>query len=218
MKGKFYGVSVGPGDPELITIKAVKTIESCPVIAAPKTPGGSTLALDIASSAVDLRGKTVITPEFAMSGDREKTRKSHLLAAEEICSYLERELDVAMVNLGDVSVYSTFSHMEELVRERGFASERIAGVTSFCAAAAAAGINLTKGGLPLHILPWRYAPRYAEEEGMKVIMKPGDVGSVKRAFAGRGAVAVSNCGLGNEKIERLEEVGDCGYFTLVISE
>ena len=59
-KGTFYGVGVGPGDPELITLKAVRAIERCPVIAAPETRGEKTLALDIARGAVDLTGKTIL--------------------------------------------------------------------------------------------------------------------------------------------------------------
>ena len=46
-KGVLYGVGTGPGDPELLTIKAVRTIESCPVIAAPQTADGAMVALDI---------------------------------------------------------------------------------------------------------------------------------------------------------------------------
>ena len=47
-KGRFYGVSVGPGDPELLTLKAVRCLERCPVLAAPQTASGRMLALDIA--------------------------------------------------------------------------------------------------------------------------------------------------------------------------
>ena len=57
---KFYGVSVGPGDPELITIKAKKVMESCKVIATPVTAGDKTLALDIASGIVDFKEKEII--------------------------------------------------------------------------------------------------------------------------------------------------------------
>ena len=56
--GTFYGVSVGPGDPELMTLQAVRRLENCPVIAAPQTPKGGMLALDIAKGAVELSGKT----------------------------------------------------------------------------------------------------------------------------------------------------------------
>ena len=46
-RGTFYGIGVGPGDPELITVKALKIIKSCPVIAAPRTGNGDMVALDI---------------------------------------------------------------------------------------------------------------------------------------------------------------------------
>ena len=71
-KGIFYGVGVGPGDPELLTLKAVRLLERCPVIAAPRTKGGGMLALEIASGAADLGGKTVIPLDFSMERDREK--------------------------------------------------------------------------------------------------------------------------------------------------
>ena len=54
--GKLYGVSTGPGDPELMTLKAVKIIEKCGVIAAPKTGGEKTLALDIADKEISQHG------------------------------------------------------------------------------------------------------------------------------------------------------------------
>ena len=67
--GTFYGVSVGPGDPELMTLQAVRRLENCPVIAAPQTPKGGMLALDIAKGAVELSGKTILPLRFAMSLD-----------------------------------------------------------------------------------------------------------------------------------------------------
>ena len=68
-KGVFYSVGVGPGDPELITLKAVRTLERCPVVAAPQTKNGEMLALAIARQAVSLEGKTVVPLHFTMSRD-----------------------------------------------------------------------------------------------------------------------------------------------------
>ena len=64
LKGTFYGVSVGPGDPELMTLQAVRLIRQCPVLAAPQTASGQMLALDIARSALGeaLDGKTIGIP------------------------------------------------------------------------------------------------------------------------------------------------------------
>ena len=62
LKGTFYGVSVGPGDPELMTLQAVRLIRQCPVLAAPQTASGQMLALDIARRALgsELDGKTIL--------------------------------------------------------------------------------------------------------------------------------------------------------------
>ena len=67
-KGTLYGVSVGPGDPELMTLKAVRVIRSCPVIAAPRVRT-RTLALDIARASVDLSGKQIIPAVMSYEGD-----------------------------------------------------------------------------------------------------------------------------------------------------
>ena len=82
-KGVFYSVGVGPGDPELITLKAVRTLERCPVVAAPQTKNGEMLALSIARQAVSLEGKTVVPLHFTMSRDKAQQHAAHLAAAQE---------------------------------------------------------------------------------------------------------------------------------------
>ena len=70
-RGVLYGVSVGPGDPELLTLKAVRLIQECPVLAVPRTKGENTLALSIARQAADLTGKQIVYTDFPMSRDRQ---------------------------------------------------------------------------------------------------------------------------------------------------
>ena len=118
-KGIFYGVGIGPGDPELITLKAKRVLESCPVIATPQTSGGKTLALDIASQAVNLEGKTIVPLFFTMARDKEKQHAAHCQAAEEIEKYLAQGLDVAMLNLGDVSIFATYSCLMGILQGKG---------------------------------------------------------------------------------------------------
>ena len=118
--GVLYGVSVGPGDPELMTLKAVRCLEKCPVIAAPQTAGGRMLALDIARGAVGLDGKTILPLRFAMSRDPEVLRASHEEAARAVKEYLDAGQDVAMLNLGDVSVYATFGYLQEILEAEGY--------------------------------------------------------------------------------------------------
>ena len=117
--GTFYGVSVGPGDPELMTLQAVRRLENCPVIAAPQTPKGGMLALDIAKGAVDLSGKTILPLRFAMSLDPAVQKAAHIEAARAVKEYLDAGQDVAMLNLGDVSVYATFGYLQEILEAEG---------------------------------------------------------------------------------------------------
>ena len=89
--GTFYAVSVGPGDPELLTLQAVRVLENTPVIAAPQTASGQMLALDIARGAVDLTGKSVLPLRFTMSHDAAVRAESYRAAAfEEMVSSDDR--------------------------------------------------------------------------------------------------------------------------------
>ena len=186
--GVLYGVSVGPGDPELMTLKAVRCLGKCPVIAAPQTAGGRMLALDIARGAVGLDGKTILPLRFAMSRDPEMLRASHEEAARAVKEYLDAGQDVAMLNLGDVSVYATFGYLQEILEAEGYKTVRIPGVPSFCAAAARLGQPLT-GGMeaPLTIAPGRHAAEVLAAPGTKVLMKSGrqlpDAGRTGRSRA-----------------------------------
>ena len=93
-KGVLYGVGTGPGDPELLTIKAVRTIESCPVIAAPQTADGAMVALDIVRGAVDLTGKTVIPVRFSMTCDVERRAAEHASLVRELVAHLDAVRDL----------------------------------------------------------------------------------------------------------------------------
>ena len=119
-RGILYGVSVGPGDPELMTLQAVRRLQSCPVIAAPQTKSGQMLALDIACGAVDLNHKVIVPLHFPMSRDSAVLDKAHREAAETLRQYLDAGQDVAMLNLGDVSVYATFGYLQELLQTQGY--------------------------------------------------------------------------------------------------
>lgn len=91
-------------------------LEACRVIAAPQTHSGETLALDIASRAVDLTGKKILPLYFSMARDRQQQRQAHLEAAQAVREELDRGEDVAMLNLGDVSIYATYSYLMEILR------------------------------------------------------------------------------------------------------
>lgn len=227
--GIFYGVGVGPGDPELLTVKAIKTLERCPVWAVPKTRQGNSLALDIARLAVEPGEKEIIYLEFLMTRDPERLAENHRQNAERITAVLDTGRDVAMPNLGDVSLYSTFSYLQAEVEARGYATAAVPGVTSFCAAAASLGISLTEMGKPLHIIPAGETNLEANLalEGTRVLMKSGkEIPRVKEALREAGlwdksSLAV-NVGLPGERLHarlseaELRQAGEPGYFSVIL--
>lgn len=225
-QGTFYAVGVGPGDPELITLKAIRTLSACPVIAAPITGSGQMLALEIARQAVELDDKTILPLRFTMARDEALRRKAHQQAAEQIAAELDRGQDVAMLNLGDVSIYATASYMVELLRQRGYRTAMVPGVPSFCAVAAELGTSLTDMNAPLHIVPAGGGPlaETLDLPGTKVLMKSGKrIAQVVQALQARQlpAAMVRDCGLPGQQIyEDLEEIPeDVGYFaTFVVKE
>ena len=226
-KGKLYGVSVGPGDPELMTLKAVRVIEACDCIAAPRTKGVNTLALDIAAKAADISGKETIYLDFNMKGSASERAEAHEHIAAQVTEKLDEEKDVALLNLGDATLYGTWSYIEKIVLDAGYECETVSGVTSFCASAAKLHKSLTKIHLPLHIIPGISNDDIASDlrlPGTKVLMKSGsalpeiqatleELGMIEKASM------VVNCGLEDERVlDHMEVVGDEGYFVTVLVE
>ena len=226
-QGILYGVGVGPGDPELLTLKALRTLERCPVIAAPQTKSGEMLALDIVRQAAPLEGKTILPLFFTMARDKSQQHDAHEAAADAIAEHLKAGRDVAMLNLGDVSIYATFGYIMDILKERGYESVMIPGVPSFCAAAARLGVTLVRGETPLHIAPATgpIEPMLALP-GAKVLMKAGRrLPEVRSALEQMGqteyAALVENCGLPGEKIygDLKQAPESVGYFaTAVVKE
>ena len=225
-QGKLICVSVGPGDPELLTLAAVRAFREAPVVAAPVTAGGRMLAFEIASAAVGLSGKETLPLRFSMAAAGEARAAEYRAAAESVAARLRTGKDVAMAVLGDVSVYSTAALLAKLVEEKGFGVRMIPGVTSFCAAAGRLGVSLVEGERPLHVLSGREPAQEALSlPGTKVFLKSGrELPALLEAIAGRGltekSMLVRNCGLPGEEVFRdLSELPsgfDGGYFSLVI--
>ena len=210
----------------MMTLKAVRCIEQCPVLAAPQTAAGRMLALDIAKGAVDVSGKIILPLHFAMSLDSEVLKASHAAAADAVRAHLDAGRDVALLNLGDVSIYATYGYLEEILTAQGYAAVRIAGVPSFCAAAARLGQSLT-GGMeqPLTIAPGRHVEQVLAAPGAKVLMKSGRrLPKTLDALRERGLLAnsamVCNCGLPDEAVfpalTDYDPAQDAGYFATIL--
>jgi precorrin-2/cobalt-factor-2 C20-methyltransferase len=147
-------------------------------------------------------------------------------AAEAIVRELEKGDDVAMITLGDISVYSTFMYTGGYVRGRGFRTETVPGIPSFCSGASLAGIPLVMGDEGLAIVPAvRGNPlvgRALDLFDNVVVMKAGrELDTLARLLEERGipadgATVVSNAGMEGEYIGPLDASRDHGYFTTVI--
>lgn len=223
-KGKLYGVSVGPGDPELLTLKAAERIRRCPVLAAPRTAGKSALALQIAARAADTGGKQIEYLDLPMTRDAALLAQSHSAAAGRLARHLDAGRDVAMLNLGDASLYSTYSYISRILLAAGYAAETIPGVTSFCACAALLNQPLTATDAPLAILPANYPDleQALRQPGGKVLMKAGrSLPELKRLLHCLGlaekAALVTDCGLPGQRVyATLDEAPDEGYFSTIL--
>ena len=164
----LYGIGVGPGDSELLTVKAVRTIEKCQVIVAPcATEDGESIALETAREYIK-SGTEVIIKHFPMG------KKDRVIKALEAYEFIEARLregkNVAFLTIGDPYVYSTYSHMLKHVRDCGFEVQTIPGITSFCGAASLVNKTLVVGDEKLVIMPATKVKEITDEKFV-VIMK-----------------------------------------------
>lgn len=225
--GILYGVGVGPGEPELLTLKAVRIIEECDVIGIPAKEAAACTSYQIALKAVPkMSEKRVLPLPVPMTTEPKKLEESYEKGTEKIVELLSKGYKVALLNLGDPAVYGSYLKFHEKVKERGYQAEIVSGVPSFCAAAAALELSLGQEREEIHILPACYSVDDLEKyTGTKILMKSaGRLNEIKEKLTalekeGRMKVyGVSNCGMEQEAIYRdISELDDeAGYFTTII--
>ncbi|MEJ2255374.1 MAG: precorrin-2 C(20)-methyltransferase [Nitrospirota bacterium] len=227
MKGMLYAVGVGPGDPELLTLKAKKVLERAGVICFPRgREGGGSLALGIVEQVMDLGEKEVMEVHFPMK--KGSQREALLPAAARVRDILARGTDVAFITLGDPTLYSTFFHLHDALKELDteVSFEVVPGVSSITAAGARAGVSLALSGERLAVLPATYAgdlDRVLRDFDTVVLMKVHRVlDDVKKILSARGllegAVCVSRAGMKGELVKPLAETSpeEIDYFSTVI--
>ena len=243
MSGTFTGVGVGPGDPELMTLKAVRAIRECSVIAVPVSDNSleapvcekagtesqykeyldRCVAFGIARGAVpEVEKKDRIFLPMPMIKEKDKLRNIHDMDADAVAEILEQGKDVVFLTLGDPTVYSTCMYVHKRLKRKGYPTELVPGIPSFCAAAARMDISLAENRQELHILPASYQiEKGLELPGTKVLMKAGrKMADVKQILMEKGldAEMVENCGMENEKVYlSVEEIPEqAGYYSLLI--
>lgn len=225
MKGTLYGVGVGPGDPELMTLKAVRLIRENMIIAVPGADPKETVAYKIAVQAVpELAEKELLPIYMPMTHDPEELEKNHTKGAIALEEVLDEGKNIVFLTLGDPCVYSTFSYLQKRVEKDGYHTELVSGITSFCAAAARLNIPLSEWNEQLHVVPAVHRlDSTLNESGNYILMKSGKkMNQVKEILSqsGRDVLMVENCGMENEHIYRsVEEIpDDAGYYSLIIAK
>ena len=215
----LYGIGVGPGDKELITIKGVIAIENSEVIVAPSAvDGGESIALETVKDYIKEESE-VIVKHFPM-GTKDRVSK-----AKEAYDLIEEKLkegkNVSFLTIGDPYVYSTYIHLLKHIEERGFEVKTIPGVTSFCAAASIVDRTLVVGNNPLMILPATRVKDIKDEKYvviMKVYKHEEEVLNVLEE-KGFNYVYVSKAGREGQRIleDKEEIINSREYMSLILA-
>ena len=156
--GCLYGVGVGPGDPELLTLKALRVLQQAPVICTPQSEtSGDSYALEIVRQFLDPAKQETMRVTFP-TDDAEGAAGVWRHAAEDIARRLLQGMDVAFITEGDPMLYSTFAYILQdiALAHPEIPVEIVPGVSSVMAAAASAAIPLVTHGQRLAILPAVY--------------------------------------------------------------
>lgn len=233
--GTVYVIGVGPGDPELLTVKAVRILREVPVICVPKgREEGSSLALSIVQKAVSLEGKEIVEAHFPMTKTRtpESSRDLEVKwheTAEAILSRTATGRDLAFITLGDPTIYSTFFYLYDRLTglDPALHVEIVPGVSSITAAAARAGVPLGLADEKIAIVPATYVSRLKEtirEFDTVVCMKVHRVfdrimGDLAELDLIDKAIYVAKTGMKGERVVRnLREVKeeDLTYFSMIL--
>lgn len=223
MSGCLYSVGVGPGDPELMTLKALRTIKKCQVLILPAESREKCVAYQIAVQVLpEISDKPFICLVMPMTKDKERLEKNHAEGAAKVAEILSGGEDAAFLTLGDPTVYATSMYIHQRIAQMGYPTEIVSGVPSFCAAAAKLGISLGERQEQIHIIPASYDVEAAMQlPGTKILMKAGKKMPVVKQCVKEHkgwAAMVENCGMAEEhlwtNVENMPE--QPGYYTLVI--
>ena len=123
MQGMIYGIGVGPGDPELMTLKAVRLLREADVIAIPGKEKETCTAYQIALGAVpEIDEKEIIPVVFPMTKNESVLKESHEAAVKSLSALMDQGKTVAFLTLGDVTVYSTYGYVHKKLLALGYES------------------------------------------------------------------------------------------------
>ena len=207
--GTFYGIGVGPGDPELLTVKAIRAIKETDVIIAPKTEKKEgSVALEIAKPYLkpDIE---IVYQVFPMVKDFAESPEIFIANKNEILAHLNEGKNVSFLTIGDPMFYSTYIYVFKLLSEDKINIETIPGVPAFLAIASRIGRPLAFGNDILSIIPAtadnneiNNALNISNTSVLMKVYKNFDeiVNTLEEHNMSSQAMLVSRCGLPDEKI------------------
>ncbi len=230
--GTLYGIGVGPGDPELMTLKSTRILSQVDVVyAAASTKNPYSLAVSIAKPHIPVT-TAVHMLSFPMTRDRNVTQKAWQENARIIVETVEQGKDAAFLTLGDAMTYSTFGYILKYIQRDAphVPVETVPGITSYQAAAACLNTPLVEGEESLLITSGvqggdriRSLPQKPETLVLlKAYRNIKDIAAaLQEADMGENCVCVSNCGLDTQRVVR--GVKDLNgrppdYWTLIIAK
>lgn len=224
MTGRLYGVGVGPGAPDLVTLRAARLIESASVIAYPTLAGGDSFARAIVADLIPPDAEEVVL-DIPMTPERAPAQEAYDDGARRIAAHLEAGQDVVCLCEGDPFFYGSFMYLFARLSER-FETEVVPGVTSVTACAAQAGRPLVARNERLTILPGPIArdeleARIAGAEAVAIMKVGRHLEKIRGVIAGLGllerAVYVERATLDAEVVLPLAEVtGPAPYFSMIL--
>lgn len=225
--GILYGIGVGPGDAELISLKAVRIIRECDVIILPTETKENCHAYNIAKEVVeDIDEKKIVCKKFLMTKDEKLLEESHKAIADDIEEYMNEDKKVGFLTIGDPSIYSTFAYIQDILLSHGRRVETISGLPSFCAAAARLGISLSNGSDEIHIISANHdIIGTSDYKGTRIYMKSGRKLNELISYLGEeqkkrklDVYVIANCGMENERVwyGLPDEKIPAEYLTIVI--
>lgn len=230
--GVFYGIGVGPGDPDLLTIKGAKILASCPHVFVP-TPkfGAASLALSIAKPHIHYDA-VIHEILFPMTSDKAELSLRWQESARTVSDVLANGSDGCFLTLGDAFLYSTYIYLLRELRKLlpDLKVVTVPGVTAFSAAASMAEFPVGEAKETVVIVPTaddlREVERALTTGGTVILMKIGKrlpriLDCLRQAGALDRAVFVSRVGLEGEKIEtdltKLQgSEADMGYMSIIL--
>ncbi|KIX12148.1 precorrin-2 C(20)-methyltransferase [Dethiosulfatarculus sandiegensis] len=210
-KGTLYGLGMGPGDPKLVTVRAVEILKQVDTVFAASSPkNGYSLALNTALPYLPEETK-VVRLKFPMTKDKEVLEKAWQENALAVLEVLQKGKDAAFITIGDCLTYSTYGYLIKTIEKNdpGITFESVPGITAYAAAASRLNLPLVEHKESLLVVSGvsdpKEIPELAECGDNLVIMKAyrsfeGIMDALESLPEKRDISLVSNCCLEDERL------------------